>query len=89
MKKSFLIVGLLLVVCFITINRVSCQNNLIFALNTGTSKGILLTNLNKITFSSGSLIVQKTDSTTERFMLTDIQKMTFGIISGISDVVYN
>ena len=89
MKNSYLLAGLLLVVCFISINRVTAQNNLIFALKNGASKGILVANLDKITFASGSLIVKKTDTTTESFMLTDIQKMTFGIFSGINDVVSN
>jgi len=86
MKNSYLFVGLLLVAGLFFVNRVAAQNSLILKFTDGTDRGIPVSNLNKITFSAGSMVVLKTDAGSDTFVLSDIQKMTFGLFSGIGEI---
>ncbi|HEY6914270.1 MAG TPA: T9SS type A sorting domain-containing protein [Paludibacter sp.] len=86
MKNSYLYVGLLLIACSGLMSGVAAQNSLILKLNNGTGTGIPLSSLNKITFSSGNMIVGKIDAGSDTYLLSDIQKMTFGLFSGVEEI---
>ncbi|MFT3752670.1 MAG: T9SS type A sorting domain-containing protein [Paludibacter sp.] len=86
MKKSHLYGGLILVACSCFFSRVVAQNSLILKLNNGAGKGILLNSLNKITFSAGNMVVAKTDAGSDAYLLSDIQKMTFGVVSAVDEI---
>jgi len=86
MTKSYLHIVFILAVCFASTSLSTAQNSLIFRMNDGTGKGIAVSNLNKITFSAGNMVVRKTDASTENFVIANIQKMLFGIYSDVSDI---
>ena len=67
----------------------AAQNSLIVKQANGSLKGTALTSLSKITFSTGNMLVRKTDATTDSYVLADVSKVTFGIFSGINDVSSN
>jgi len=62
------------------------QLSLIITLNDGSQSGVLLTQLNKMTFLNGNLNIQKADATVAPFSTANIQKMTFGVWSGVESV---
>lgn len=62
------------------------QNSLIITAPGGSTKGIVLSGLKRITFASGTMNVLKSDASVESFLLTDISKMTFGLVSDAPEV---
>jgi len=66
--------------------RLQAQLSLIITLNDGSQSGISLLQLNKMTFQGGYLNILKTDATVAPFSTANIQKMTFGVWSGVESV---
>lgn len=84
MKKSvltiFLLVGLAVVL------PVGAQNSLIVRSTDATTSSVALSQISRITFSSGNMQVNKTDQTQAVFAVANIQKINFGTISAVSSV---
>lgn len=76
----FLLVGLGLM------PALNAQNTLIVKTVNSASNSIALDQISRITFNSGNLLVKKKDLTLSTFAVSDIQKMTFGVVSGLSDI---
>ena len=88
MKKQYLLSLFMLAFC-LSISSLSAQNYLILKLADGTNNGTLLSNLNRITFSSGNMIVKKTDASFDSYLISSINKMTIGIYSDVPNVPEN
>lgn len=82
MKKKFLILTF-----FVAANLVGyAQNSLIITAPGGSNRGVALSGIKRITFASGNMNILKTDATVESVLMTDISKMTFGLLSGVEEI---
>lgn len=57
------------------------QNSLIVRATDATTSSVALSQISRITFSSGNMQVKKTDLSQVVFAVANIQKMSFGILS--------
>lgn len=81
--------GWLLAALILLASTASAQNSLILKFNDGTQAGLPVTSLDRMTFSNGNVELKKTDASVSTFLMTDISRMTFGLFSGIDEVVYD
>ena len=86
MKNKLKVFGVATFISMTTLNFSQAQNSLIIRMHDGTQAGSIVSSLDKITFSGSTMIVKKTDTTLSSYLLSDIQRMTFGIYSDISTV---
>ena len=86
MKNKWKVFGVATFISMTTLNFSQAQNSLIIRMHDGTQAGSIVSSLDKITFSGSTMIVKKTDTTLSSYLLSDIQRMTFGIYSDISTV---
>ncbi len=86
MKSRNIFVGLLFLSIF-PLNIIPAQNSLIIKLNNGSEKGTLLSIIDRITFSDGNVIFKNMDDSSNSIMISDISKWTFGLYSGITDII--
>lgn len=62
------------------------ENSIIVKLNNGNTSGILLSSLDKITFSEGNMIISMKNNTANSFSILNVQNMFFGIYSDVQGV---
>ena len=86
MKKQLQIFGLLIFYLVISTNLLQAQNNLIVKFKSGTQSVSLLSTVDRITFSAGSLLLKKTDASTSTLLLSDISRLTFGLYSAVPEI---
>jgi len=86
MKSRNIFIGLLFLSIF-PMNSLLAQNSLIIKLINGSETGTLLSSLDRITFSDGNVIFKNMDDSSNSFMISDISKWTFGLFSGITDII--
>ena len=86
MKNNWHFRGVVLFFSLLAATAIQAQNNLIITFHDGSRAGSLLSMLDRITFHGSSMVLKKTDATFSTYVFSDIQNMTFGLYSGISDV---
>ena len=87
MKFSKIIFCAITFLCFFY--KATGQNDLIIHLSNDTNNGITLTDIDKITFSDGNMIVSKIDVSFESVLLSNVRKITFGTTSGTNPIIYD
>lgn len=86
MKNKLLLPGLALLLTCSIFQQLRAQNSIFIKLNNGTQNSVVLSSLNKITFSSANMFLNLNNATTNSFAISDINKITFGLSAGINDV---
>lgn len=86
MKKQLQIVGLFIFYLALSIHWLQAQNNLVVRFKSGTQSVSLLSTVDRITFSGGSLLLKKTDASTSSLLLSDISRLTFGLYSAVNEI---
>jgi hypothetical protein len=86
MKKKLQIVGLFIFYLAFSTHWLQAQNNLVVRFKNGTQSVSLLSTVDRITFSAGSLLLKKTDASTSSLLLSDINRLTFGLYSAINEI---
>ena len=83
MKK---LISILIFGCIFCFSEMNAQN-LSMYLKSGSTESIALTSINKITFSDTTININKTDCTTKKENISDVQKISFNndIISGMDN----
>lgn len=76
----------LIAFCLCFSASVLAQNSLILHLFGDSKKSIELNSINKITFSSGNMIVDIKGNSSESIGISDIKLMSFGVVSGIGAI---
>jgi hypothetical protein len=84
MRRPVILFFLALIYCLSVISQT--RNSLVIRLGDGSDKTILLSTIKKITFSVSSIILNKTDSTTAPYAISDVKKMSFGFYSAVDEV---
>jgi len=80
-QKIRLNVLLFFVICVAGLNA---QTNLNVKVKTGTITTFTLSDVAKLTFSSGNMIINRKDATNSTFFISDIRNLNFGLIEVIS-----
>lgn len=86
MKKKIQIVGLFTFCLAVSTHLLLAQNNLVVRFKSGTQSFSLLSTVDRITFSGGSLLLKKTDASTSSLLLSDISRLTFGLYSEVNEI---
>lgn len=86
MKNTRRIIGLFILFSTLFL-ELSAQNSLIVKLNNGSQSGTLLSSLDRISFLNGNVILKNIDETTSSIVLSDINRITFGIFTVIPNVI--
>lgn len=84
MKKSLLTL-FILAGCAL-LQPLAAQNSLIVRMTDATTSSVSLSQISRITFSSGNMQVKKTDLSQLVFAVANIQKMNFGTVSATPSV---
>lgn len=86
MKKPLQIIGLFIFYLAFSIHWLQAQNNLVVKFKNGTQLVSLLSTVDRITFSGGSLLLKKDDASTSSILLSDINRLTFGLYSAVNEI---
>jgi hypothetical protein len=84
--KSIKICIILFFGLILGINAINAQSILNLKAKTGKITSYTLSDVAKLTFSAGNMMVNKKDATISTFAFTDIQYLNFGLKTGIADV---
>jgi len=84
MKQKILIEFSILFLLFVS--PVYAQTNLIIKFDDGTEKNTVLSQLSKLTFSTGNLVLNYNSVGTDSYAVSSVQKIFFSVTSGIPDV---
>ena len=87
MKTHKSIIVLLVFFSIISLQYAQAQNSLIVKLIDGSEMKTLLSTLDKITFSGGNIVLKKKDASPGIFLISDIEKMSFGVYDAVPDVL--
>jgi len=86
MANKQILIGLLLFNFIIpTNNCAQTQDNLTLKFKDGSQTVSLINTLDRITFSRGNVILKKTDSSLISFVFTNIDRLSFGVFSGLPE----
>ena len=68
------------------LNGLQAQNTMFVNERSGTQMPFTFTSINKLTFASGNMTVNKKDGSTSIYALTDIRYLNFGITTAIAEI---
>ena len=89
MKNTPIYLPIILYLLVLCGNYAEAQNSLIVKLNNNSQSGYLLSNIDRITFLSGNLVLKNKDAVTSSIVLSDIDKMSFGVYSAVPEITAN
>jgi len=86
MKNKPIYIPIIAFLLVIGINYGQAQNSLIVKLNNNSQSGYLLSNIDRITFSGGNMLLKNKDAAASSILLSDINLMSFGIYSAVPEL---